>query len=225
MKNTLSNTVRFCPDIGLWAIDRPESSCVHKTEFCAATCYNLKLYDMYGDKAGKYGKGMRSKDIRSEEAWIDNDAGELAIALGRKRKGSKFRFRLMTRGEAISSFDDIARIANIAKELPNYQIWLPTRSWRNPILFAATQNELKKYPNIIIQASMDPSNIADEWEHVKNLGLGTMFYGDDDMEYTPNGDRVFKCPKTHKHLKGHCAICKGGCFNTTKPVNVHLCQH
>jgi hypothetical protein len=216
--STLGTEMRFVPDIGMWALDRPiSSSCVHRTEFCESSCYNDKLYKLY--------PAMYGKDVRNEEAWQENDAQDLASCLSRKKKGSKNRFRLMTRGESISNFSDIERVINIAKELKGYKIWVPTRSWRSPVLFAMAQQAFRKYPNIILMASMDPSNSQEEWEHVKNLNLNTMFFGDDDMEVTPNGDKVFKCPKTHKHLNGHCAICKGGCFTTRNRVDVHLKQH
>lgn len=216
--NTLSGEVRYCADIGMWALDRPIlSSCVHKTDFCADTCFNNKLYKLY--------PAMEGKDIRNEAAWEGNDSAGLATTMGRKKKGSKNRFRLMTRGEAISSFADIDRIINLAVDMPGFQIWIPSRSWRNPVLFAAAMQAFASYKNIIVLASMDPSNTSDEWAHVKNLGMSTMFFGTDDMKETPNGDRMFMCPKTHKHLNGHCGICKGGCFNTKKRVDVHLSQH
>jgi hypothetical protein len=57
-----------------------------------------------------------------------------------------------------------------------------------------------------------------------------MFYGDDTMTTTPNGDRMFLCPKTHKKLKGHCSTCRAGCMgaklpNYGKRTDVHLSKH
>lgn len=218
--STLAKVMRYCDDIGMWALDRPiAGSCVHKTSYCEATCFNNKLYNVYG-------KGMNGKDVRNEAAWIENDAKGMAVALGRKRKGvAHNRIRLMTRGEAFSNFADIARVENIAKANPEKQIWVPSRVWRSPLLLAATMEMVSRNPNVILLASMDPSNTSEEWEFVKTSGLSTMFFGDDEMNETPNGDRVFKCPKTHKHINGHCGICKGGCFRTNKRVDVHLKQH
>lgn len=219
MNESLGNVVRYCDDIGMWALDRPISgSCVHRTSFCESTCFNNKLYNVYG-------KGMRGKDVRNEEAWENNDADALAAKMSRKKKGSKNRFRLMTRGEAFSTFADIDRVKNIADAMPHMTIWIPTRAWRSPVLFAAVQQAFASYDNVVILASMDPSNTADDWAHVKLSDVSTMFFGDDNMTETPNGDRMFKCPKTWKHMNGHCDICKGGCFRTNKRVDVHLKQH
>ena len=53
-KVQLDDLFRFCHDIGMFANDRPinpttnhDGSCDHRTAFCDATCYNVKLYKMY----------------------------------------------------------------------------------------------------------------------------------------------------------------------------------
>ena len=215
--NTLATEMRFCSDIGMFTLDREiATSCVHKTEFCKKTCFNNKLFKVY--------PAMHQKDKRNELAWTDNNATELAKSLARRKKFTD-RFRFMSRGEAFSNFDDIDLVENIIKATPNIVHWIPTRAWTNGVLFNAVLARFKQYSNVRILASMDPSNSTDQWEHVKNLGVNTMFYGDNTMTTTPNGDRMFICPKTHKHMNGHCSICKGGCFRTSKRVDVHLKQH
>jgi hypothetical protein len=216
--STLSKEIRYSEDISMFTLDRPiPTSCVHKTEYCDATCYNNKLYKLY--------PAMHTKDIRNEQAWIANDAEDLAKSLKRKRTKQTKRIRLMSRGEAFSTIADVQRVANLLDAMPDSVFWIPTRSWRNPVLFAMVQTMASKRKNARVLASMDPSNTSEEWEHVRNIGASTMFYGNDAMLETPNGERMFKCPKTHAHLKGHCEICKAGCFNAKKRVNVHLKQH
>ena len=105
----------------MWAIDRPindvgdvNGSCVHRTSFCDASCYNVKLYKMF--------KGMAQKDIANEKFWQSlptnkNDNQDslksLQQKLFRSRRQTK-RARLMTRGEAIKDMSDVFRIKTLA---------------------------------------------------------------------------------------------------------------
>lgn len=215
---TLADRLTYTKDIGMYSLNRsiPES-CVHKTEVCEARCYNMKLYRIY--------PGMVRADEKNEIAWADNDAEGLRISLGRKKRQTK-RIRLMSRGEALKDFNDPERVGNICKENPQRAFWMPTRAWRNSVLFAYAMRRLGNLANLRILASMDESNTAEDWDHVKNLGLSTMYFdANKDPGVTPNGTRFFKCPKTHKNLKGHCSICRGGCFRTSKRVDVHLLEH
>jgi len=168
---------------------------------------------------------MHGKDIKNEEAWAGNDVLGLAKALTRKRTKQTKRVRLMSRGEAFSDYLDVQRVANMLDAMPETLFWIPTRAWRNPVLFSMVQAMISTRNNARVLASMDPSNTSEEWEHVANLGVSTMFYGDDAMLQTPQGQRMFRCPKTHAKLSGHCSICKAGCFNNKKTVHVHLKQH
>ena len=62
--------------------------------------------------------------------------------------------------------------------------------------------------------------IDDKWS--------TMFYGDAHKTTMSDNTRQFKCPKTHKKIKGHCGICKAGCFGQRvidRQTHVHLSQH
>lgn len=217
MTATLAKEITYTGDIGMFTINRPiATSCVHKTAHCEANCYNNKLYKVY--------KNMAAKDARNEEAWRDNDAKGLKLALKRKRKQTN-RIRLMSRGEAFSDYSDISRVANLARSLSDSLIWIPTRSWRNPLLWELVKGLAAKHDNIRLLASTDPTTSQGEWEALKAQGVSIMFFGNDSMLSSPNGDRMFKCPKTHKGLKGHCSICKGGCFNAAKRVDVHLKGH
>lgn len=220
--NTLKSEIRFCADIGMWAIDRPIwFSCLHATKFCLEKCYNFKLYKLY--------KNMKTKDERNETAWstaTKKDAQELRVSLGRKKKGCGVkRFRFMTRGEAFRDKSDIARVENIAIQLWDYELWIPTRSWHNPLLWIEVKRLESRKHNLRILASTDPSDSSEDLGMLETIGQSTMFFGDDNFLKMPYGKKLFKCPKTWGKIKGACAVCKKGCFRTDKPVHVHLKQH
>jgi hypothetical protein len=226
------NPLRWVPDIGMFATDRPinsigkttKGSCVHATTFCLATCYNNKLYRIYPD--------MGRRDIANEKWWSKS-----GLAIGRilrefldKKSKPTQRVRLMTRGEGIKDASDIAKIKSICDNNPDTLFWLPTRAWRDDTLRVLIQRQLFPLKNLALNASLDPSTTPEEWKLLKANGWSTMFYGDDAMTTTPNGDRMFLCPKTHKKLKGHCSTCRAGCMgaklpNYGKRTDVHLSQH
>lgn len=217
----IESTIRWCEDIGMYAYDRsiPES-CIHATAFCKTNCYNDKLYKIY--------PAMHGKDVKNEAYWAEIDGARVARDLSRKRKQTA-RVRLMTRGEAFSTFNDVERVRNIATHNlttnPETLFWIPTRGWRNPLLRVQIERLVSEFENLRILASMDPTNTAEEWADLKASGWSTMFFGDDAMRTTPAGDKMFLCPKTHGHVKGACAVCKRGCFRADKRVDVHLSQH
>ena len=209
----------------MFAVDRPindipeagvEGSCVHRTDHCNLTCYNVKLYQVY--------PAMVGKDVRNEQAWQESTGADYAAALDRKRKPTT-RFRLMTRGEAIKDVSDIGRVLDICKANPERLVWVPTRAWRNPLLRALIEGALFDVPNLAILASIDPETTDHEPELIAS-GWNTMFYGDDSPQAT---EGRFLCPKTWRDIKGACGTCKAGCF--AKPilgrtgVRVHLSQH
>jgi hypothetical protein len=238
----MNNTLRWCSDIGMWSLDRPindipntniTGSCVNRTSFCDVTCYNLKLYRMF--------PAMLTKDIRNEEFWQSlpttrrHTYGNPSLeSLRKKFKNSRRqtkRVRLMTRGEGIKDKSDVQRVRILCEEFPDIIWWLPTRAWRNAELRDLVQRYLMPLPNLALNASLDPTNTENEIRLLTADGWSTMFYGDDTREYSPTMrgmERMFKCPKTHKKLKNHCGICKGGCFGLTsigRRTDVHLSQH
>ena len=213
----MNSTIRFCADIGMFAYDRGiPQSCVHATEFCAVNCYNDKLYKIY--------PAMREKDEKNEKYWSLIDGKIVNRDLARRKKQTG-RVRLMTRGEAFSKFSDVARVESILSENPDSVFWIPTRSWRHPILRFAVRKLADNYPNARILASTDPTTTDEEWAQLKADNWSTMFFGDDNQKITPNGDKHFLCPKTHGKVKAACAVCKKGCFRADKRVDVHLSQH
>lgn len=210
-EKTINTALRHCSDIGMFAIDRPCTTCTHATSYCRKHCFNIKLYRAFGH-------GMKPKDVKNEEAWSCMDGITLSNVLDRKRKPTD-RIRLMTRGEAISTMADIDKVASIATANPDRLVWVPTRAWRNPVLREAIEARLFPLPNLRLQASLDPSNTDAERDDLTASGWSTMFFGDD----TATAGR-FLCPKTHDHASGHCLTCKGGCFSS-KQTHVHLKQH
>ena len=81
------------------------------------------------------------------------------------------------------------------------------------------ESRLFKYNNVKLQASIDPSISNRIVNNLKKSNWSTMFFGDD----TATENR-YKCPKTWKKMKGHCSICKKGCFSKNR-VDIHLKQH
>ena len=206
--------VRHCEDIGMFSTDRPindvgdtEGSCLHRTPYCDEKCYNVKLYKMYPN--------MAVKDVRSEEIWQKIKPLQVKEVLARKRKQTK-RVRHCTRGEPIKEVSDIWKIKAEAKATPETTWWIPTRAWRDPTLNFLIRTELFSIKNLAINASVDPSNSVEEWDMLESQGWNIMFFGDDSLDKSPaSGKRMFDCPKTKWGLKGHCGICKAGCFSQT----------
>lgn len=208
----MQDETRFCKDIGMFAVDRPMASCVHRSEFCRKHCYNGKLYKIY--------KGMKGKDCRNADFWETLTGQGLADILKGKRHQTK-RFRFMTRGEALATMDDVDRVVEICKSNPNTLFWLPTRGWRNADLRPVIEQKLSKIRNLRLMASIDPSNTESEIAGLVAGGWSTMFFGNDD--HAPIADSV-KCPKTWAKKHGHCAKCTGGCFSP-KQRHVWLKMH
>jgi len=78
--------------------------------------------------------------------------------------------------------------------------------------------------NIKVQASIDPSNSKEEVNSLIKKGWSTMFYGNDRMHPFVSKCDTIKCEKTWKKEKGHCAVCKNGCFNK-KQSHIWLKKH
>ncbi|KGM36189.1 hypothetical protein P409_00650 [Inquilinus limosus MP06] len=222
----------------MWALDRPRfditnpdgtvtrGSCTKvATSFCKATCYNNKLEKVF--------TRIRKRDVKNETFWQQLTGATFRAILKRKRRVVA-RFRGMTRGENFSSHEDVWRWSDILKENPDTLFWLPTRAWWDPEkqrlnLWQILEIEaaVMSLPNARVQASVDPSNIAG-WAAIEARGWGVMFYGDDNPNLrSPSGLKAFHCPKTFRHLKGHCGICRAGCFDKDLASKrfVHLKQH
>ena len=212
----MKDETRFCKDIGMRVTDRSrKKTCVWKTDACK-DCYNEKLEKVY--------KKMLTKDIRNDAFWNALNGSELKSILSRKRHQTS-RFRFQTRGETFSVKQDVFKVKEILESNPDTVFWIPTRGWRNPLMKRLIEKEIFPLSNARVLASTDVTNSSEEWKDLKDTNWSTMYFGDDHQKITPNGDKHFLCPKTHKGLKGHCAICKAGCFRNNKRVDVHLKAH
>ncbi len=212
---------RYCGDIGLFAIDRPrEISCVWATEYCRRKCYNNRC-------ERRHHKTIPPKDIRNESSWQAITGEALCDTLDRKRLATD-RIRLMTRGEAFADASDIDRVAYLALENRDRWLWVPTRGWRDESMEWAIRRLIMPLQNVALLASTDPTTTPAEDRRLAELGWSTMFFGDDTAGATASGRPMFRCPKTFRGLKGHCRVCKAGCFarlTLGRRVDVHLRQH
>ena len=129
------------------------------------------------------------------------------------------RVRMFSRGEGFSSLSDIARAEALLAALPNTLFMWPTRSWRDPELRPLVRELQDKHPNLRLLASTDPTTTKDEFDQLHAEGWSTMHFGDEG-----HAENYFNCPKTYAGLKGHCALCKAGCFQPGQ-VHIHLKQH
>ena len=216
---TFQTEESWCDDIGMFTINRPRScSCVHKTAYCALHCYNLRVELQYDAIPGK--------DARTEVVWQEPSAPEAyARAFDRKTKKQTHRVRLMSRGEAFASVDDIDRVLALAAANPHRIFWIPTRAWRNDTLRKLIEARVMVVPNIVLLASLDPTNTEREYRLLRNHGWPTMFFGIPEPHQWAGPSSVFRCPKTHRPKRskrnphglpaGHCAVCKAGCFAPT----------
>jgi hypothetical protein len=209
--NQISKAIRYCKDIGCFALDFPKFTCAFRTEFCNENCYNIKMYRMYKDD-------MVNRDRTNLDAWTSCTVQEFVDCLKNKRNQTS-RFRFATRGEVFYSSLNIAKIREIAIAMPDTIFWIPTRAWRNAMRRSEIMTVLFPLANVRVMASIDPSNSLDEVASLKADGWSTIFYGDD----TATDNRV-KCTKTWNHTKGACAKCTKGCFSENR-VDVHLKKH
>jgi len=225
--NSWNDVLSFCADIGMFCINRPVSTCAHRTPFCV-NCYNNKLYKLY--------KNMQGRDAKNEYAWRNLPAVDLFKCLSRKHTRQTKRFRLMSRGEAFSTLADFPRVASILEQAKRAGVfvWVPTRAWRNadflPELFKL-KKQYREHARIL--CSTDPTtfeNVADMAQlniAVNDMGFSTMFYGDNARRsFTIGGIQhdMAECKKTHKHIKGACATCRNACFSREQR-HIHLKQH
>ena len=208
------NEIRYCSDIGMYALDRAPSTCKYATAYCRKHCYNLKLYICYKD--------MRKKDIRNELYWDNVPVDYFTMHINQKRKFQTDRFRFCTRGEQLSTAADVEKTAALVSTRKQTTFWIPTRAWRDPQLRQLIENKLFPLGNVRVLASIDPSNSLEEVENIALRGWSTMFFGNDSVH--PLGNKAVKCPKTWKKIDGACATCTMGCFSDEQK-HVWLSKH
>jgi hypothetical protein len=211
---TLETDMRWCADIGMFAIDRPMASCKHATRFCRKHCYNWKFFRTYPHT-------MRPHEKALAREWKELTGEGLRLQLSRK-KNQTARLRMATRGEPLATLADVVKVESLARANPRTAFWVPTRAWRDSAVGGFADVVLGNLPNVRLMASVDPTTSAEDWEVVRELGWKPMFFGRDNLETTPIGG-VFRCPKTWAGAKAHCATCgAGGCFDANSPTTTVL---
>ena len=213
---------RYCKDIGLWALDRPMSSCLFRTDWCKAHCYNNKFMrwptvKAHESKLASYWDRFINRPVERFEADF----------LSHRRKPVK-RFRFCTRGEAFNSVDDFLAFEQLLPAFPSITFAFYTRSWINPAMKFYLSRLKAHHKNVRIVLSFDPStrDVRLEQDAIDH-GYSLSYVGNDGSLLVTESEykkQWFKCPKTWKGFKKHCAICKGGCFSRT-PKRIHLKQH
>lgn len=215
--------MRWCADIGMHAFDRPiPLSCHWRTEYCGGEkgrCYNFASHR-------RFGQSMLDKDVKNEAEWNVTTGEMVARSLARKRERPTDRVRFMTRGEALANWGDFSIVEDIVSSCPDTDFWMPTRAWRMPCLKWEVEKRLSDIPNLVVLASLDPDNSEAEYHELVGRGWSTMYFGPD-----PGWQgfaKAFRCPKTWRKMKGHCGICKAGCFaplTLNRRVDVWLKEH
>lgn len=195
--------------IGLRVLNRPHSTCVYSTTFCSRYCYNRKLERVFR-------KLISSRDIVNEQIWQSMTGSSLSKLLSRMVVKHK-RFRLMARGEAFVTENDVLKVQSFLIHNPKWSFWIPTRAWRSDTMRPLVET-LFDFSNHRIMASIDPTTTLDEINILKGSGWSTMYFGDD----SATEDRIL-CPKTWTHTRTLCTTCDI-CFGT-KRVDVHLKNH
>ena len=201
--------MRKCDSIGLWAIDKPISSCKFATSWCKVCCYNKRDYIQYPN--------MRACESQLGRDW-KNLSGEV-VRYEIERKPEKItRFRICTRGEPFADISDFSKVADIARCNPTVTFAVPTRSWVNPA-YRRKAEALRSISNIRRLASVDPSHTKEQADDLWARGWSIMFTGDDTVS------RGYRCPKTWRKDRAiNCKTCAGGCFNKRQTF-IHLKVH
>lgn len=206
--------MQWIRQIGMFAINRPISSCLHATAFCEAHCYARKFYRRFEDT-------MSASDKRLTDEWASLNATDVAAFLNTRYTRPTHRLRLCARGEPFADVDDIAKIAALLHALPDTLIWAPTRAWRSTALYDKLIALRNAHSNLRLIASIDPTTTEPQYLRLKADARSTMYFG---SPRHPFNFDAFRCPKTWKHINGHCAVCRSGCFSAS-PKDIHLKQH
>lgn len=201
--------------IGMFTINRPRQVTCLKygsaTVFCRQHCYNNTVEENWNWSIDHEGDEQFWQELTGQKLWN----------LLKNMRSRYQRIRLASRGEAICLQQDIDKIIDLAVWNPNTLFWIPTRAWRIPKLRTAIENQLLAYwPNLRIQASVDPSNTQGEIDTLISHGWSTMFFGSDSNQ-ARKGRQL--CPKTWFHEKTSCRTCDI-CFSA-RQTHVHLREH
>ena len=188
--------IKWVPDIGMYAIDRPMKTCVWKSEWCGKHCYNIKFFKTFP-------KNMIPFETKAERSWDAFTPENFAEWLKNVSRPVK-RFRICTRGEPFTNLDDIIKIREIAHENQNIEFWIPTRAFSNDQMMVNIEYAFRGYWRAKIMWSVDPCTNTSLMDGSHRPWI---IVGRDDC-----GSPV-KCPKTWEHVEGACGTCEIGCFS------------
>jgi hypothetical protein len=213
--NLFREAAKYLADMGIWAIDRPLSSCDAggcKTHACRH-CYVLPLYASWGEDSNTT-RGMRSKDRDvNVPNWehMTPAAARAFFGMGDhdgKRRQQVTRFRLCSRGEPFATADDVRKVAGMVAGTPGTLWWIPTKMHRNPARRQQITDMVRSLPNARVAASVDYTTTPAEHHALVRDGWSRMYFGDD-----ATAERFgYACPKTFRHAPKACRTCKGGCY-------------
>lgn len=152
----------------------PEKTCPGSTPFCEEYCFGKK---------GRYvfPQVMRANDKRLEASMKPDFAFKIVKEL-RKVDIPVFRFHVT--GDYYSE-EYIMKWVDIAAHLPEITLFGSTRSWHVPDL-AAPLAYLREMPNMILRASVDPSDEVmpgPEWSTWSIEGDGQLCPHDNDKKH------------------------------------------
>lgn len=208
------NKLRWVTDLGLYALERGEGSCVWRTSACDR-CYN---------------RDIARFSVLLRMSWRPGGPDDRRWESARAETFSGLdRVRLCTRGEPITNGLDVHRIAEWARANPETLFWLTTRSWQtgaglghkiNRPMMGAIESVLFPVDNVRVMASMDAFT-SQHFGALNGRGWSTTYFGTEAPHPSPD---AMKCRKTWQKIKGACASCEDGCFSA-RQVHVWLREH
>ncbi len=214
----LHRAAKWCPDIGLWALDRSLASCK------AGECTTAMCGNCYVRSNMVRFPSMGPKDVVNDECWAALTPGGFRLwldygPLGGPRRTRIRAFRFCTRGEPMAMPADIAKVKACMEIAPEVTCWVPTRCHQGPQRTAI--RDAAGLDNARVLASVDYTTSRGEYRHLREQRWSMLYVGDDGAT---EGREL--CPKTH-HLTGNCADClaKGERCGSPEPTEVHLQLH
>ena len=105
------SALKWCKEIGMYAIDRGRGSCKHRTKYCELYCYNIPFYRCNG-------KMLIPRDEFNDMYWNKLDGESFREELISRKKNTSL-VRLMTRGEAFSTVDYVYIVEDLLVKNPD----------------------------------------------------------------------------------------------------------
>lgn len=201
-KTDIPKVFRVCKTTGLWTISRSIDSCRFASTFCKKNCYAV-------NNATRIFPNQKRHVMQLQERfWAGLTGIELAAILDRKYTQIRY-LRLAGRGECVTSYADIEKIADLCAKNPEVMFWLPTRAWVSALLRPGLEKLRLEYTNLAIQASTDIQTLPDEFEYLLSHSWYISFFGAKVFPWAQHLNKVFYCPKSWQYVEGQ----KNECLN------------